>query len=166
MKIEEKEQEQVKGQSKSQTHHGHAIKRLRRDRGLSQKDLASLIGMSAQTLSSYEARDVIKDDILERVAKGLNVSVDLIKELEEDKTLAFYIENNTVTNENSSNFMGNNTVGTIENPKEDKSLEIAFNKLEKAYQNSQKQYESTIEAYKEMVEILKKENQELKERKQ
>ena len=164
MKIEEKEQ--VKSQSHSQNHQGHAIKRLRRDKGLSQKELASVIGMSAQTLSSYEAQDIIKDDILERVAKGLNVSIDLIKELEEDKTLAFYIENNTVTNENSSNFMGNNTVGTIENPKEDKSWEIAFNKLEKAYQNSQKQYESTIEAYKEMVEILKKENQELKERKQ
>lgn len=113
MNTEEKEEMQTQAQCNPSNHHGHAIKRLRRDRGLTQKELASLIGMSPQTLSRYESQDVIDDDILKQVAKGLNASMELIKELSEDKSLAFYVENNT--------FSGNNTT-TMHDASNDKSV--------------------------------------------
>lgn len=164
MKTEEKELGQAKLQSTSQKHHGHAIKRLRRDKGMSQRELASLIGMSRQVLSYYETEDVVDDDVLQQIAKGLNVSVDLIKELEDDKSFAYYIENNRFTSPSNFGGTGNTTIGSIEVPKENTLLKMSIEKLENAYEDNRKQFESIIGTYKEMVEILKQEIQELKEK--
>lgn len=143
------------------THHGHAIKRLRRDKQMSQQQLGDLIGMTQQAIYRYEKEKVLDEDIRERIAKGLGVSVELINELEEDKPLAFYIENNKIMNSNVGGIAGN-SIGSIQNP-EDTSLKMALDKLENAYALNRKQYEINIDAYKQMVEFLKKENQELKE---
>lgn len=151
---------QEKTSASPNTHHGHAVKRLRRDRQMSQKQLGDQIGMTQQAIYRYEKEKVLDEDILERIAKGLGVSVDLINELEEDKPLAFYIENNTFTN----SINAAHTVGNIENPKEDSILTMALDKLEHAYNLDRKQYETSLNAYKEMVEFLKKEIQELKEK--
>ena len=79
------------------THHGHAIKRIRQSLGIKQASLAMDTGLCQQTVSSYEQKKVIEDEILEKFAKVLNVSVDLIKELEEDP-VTIIIENNTFEN--------------------------------------------------------------------
>ena len=62
-----------------------------------------MIGMSQETLSRYEEKEKIDDEMLGRMSKELGVSVEFIKEMEDDKPLTFYIENNTVTNENNTN---------------------------------------------------------------
>lgn len=164
---------QEKTSASPNTHHGHAVKRLRRDKQMSQKQLGDLIGMTQQAIYRYEKEKVLDEDIRERIAKGLGVSVDLINELEEDRPLAFYIENNKITNTNypnSSNItsasigtMENPSIGTMENPN-DNALKMALDKLEHAYNLDRKQYEVSLNAYKEMVEFLKKEIQELKEK--
>lgn len=164
------EKEQTKTRCKPQNHHGRAIKRLRLDKGMSQNDLASLVGMSRQALSRYEAQEVVNDDILKQVAKGLNVSVDLIKELEEDKSLAFYVENNTF-----SGFSGNSTAtmhdaSTDRSIGTDKSITYQTDETQKALleeirKNSEEtrlQYENIIAGYKEMVESYKEEIRELR----
>lgn len=159
MNTEEKEQAQA--QRNPVNHHGHAIKRLRRDRGLTQKELASLIGMSPQTLSRYESQDVIDDDILKQVAKGLNASMELIKELSEDKSLAFYVENNT--------FSGNNTT-TMHDASSDKSIvyqtdetqKALLEEIRKSSEEARLQYENIIATYKELLESYRQEIRELK----
>lgn len=156
------EKEQAKTQSKSLNHHGRAIKRLRLDRGMSQNDLASLVGMSRQALGRYETQKEIADEVLKQVAKGLNVSVDLIKELEEDKSLAFYVENNT--------FSGNNATTTMHDSSVDKSITYQTDETQKALleeirKNSEEtrlQYENIIAGYKDMVESYKEQIKELK----
>lgn len=164
MNTEEKEQAQT--QCKPQSHHGHAMKRLRRDRGLSQKDLAALIGMSPQALSRYEAQEVVNDDILKQVAKGLNVSIDLIKELEEEKSLAFYVENNTFSGNNATTTM--NMSSTDSSTDKSVTYQIDQNQkylLEEIRKNSEEtrlQYENIIAGYKEMVESYKEEIRELR----
>lgn len=164
MKTEEKELGQTRLQSTFQKHHGHAIKRLRRDKGLSQRELASSIGMSRQVLSQYENEGIVNDDILQQIAKGLNVSVDLIKELEDDKSFAYYIESNRFTSPSNFGGTGNTTIGSVEIPKEDNLLKTSIEKLEKAYEDNRKQSEAIISTYKEMVEFLKQEIQQLKEK--
>lgn len=76
-------------------HYGHAVRRLRQDRRLSQKEFGMKIGMAQQTVCRYEDQLVLEDEILQIFAKGLNVSVDFIKKLEDDKFLTYYSENNT-----------------------------------------------------------------------
>lgn len=156
---------QEKTSASPNTHQGHAVKRLRRDRQMSQKQLGDLIGMTQQAIYRYEKEKVLDEDILERIAKGLGVSVELIKELEEDSPLAFYIENNKITNTNypNSSSITSGSIGTMENPN-DNSLKMVLDKLEHAYNLDRKQYETSLNAYKEMVELLKRDNEELKQK--
>jgi len=76
-------------------HHGHNIRRLRIEKKISQGTLADKVSLSQQTVSRYESTRVIDDEMLDRFAKALDVPVDLIKTLEEDSEVNFYIENNT-----------------------------------------------------------------------
>lgn len=78
------------------THHGHAIKRLRHTLGIKQDALASDVGLKQQTISVYEQKPVIEDDMLQKFASALNVSVDLIKELEEDPLTIIFENNNSI----------------------------------------------------------------------
>lgn len=99
---------EAKSQPQRKTHHGHAVKRLRRDLGLSQEQLGKQIGMSQQTVCRNEELKTIEDDTLERLAKGLGVSVDFIKNMEDEKPLVQYFQNNTynVSGEARNNNMG------------------------------------------------------------
>jgi len=76
-------------------HHGHNIRRLRIEKKISQGVLADKVSLSQQTISRYESSRVIDDEMLDRFAKALEVPVDLIKTIEEDSEVNFFIENNT-----------------------------------------------------------------------
>ncbi len=58
--------------------------------------MAEKVFLSQQTISRYESTRIIEDCILERFAKALEISVDMIKTLEEDNNINLYIENNTI----------------------------------------------------------------------
>ena len=146
-------------------HQGHAIKRLRIDKGLSQKQLGELVHIVQQRISFYEEQEEIDDEMLERFAQALGVTTDLIKELEDDKPFAYYIENNTVTNENNTTENGNfATVGSLEgglntNNYVDKALYTALEQMQKLYESSMQlcnQYFKTLEARVEALEKDKK----------
>ena len=47
-------------------HHGHNIASARRMKGLVQKTLADLLGMSQQRLSQIESTKIVSDEILHR----------------------------------------------------------------------------------------------------
>jgi len=93
---------------KRRTHHGHAIKRLRQTTGIKQSALAIDMGLSQQTISTYEQRSNIEDEMLEKFAKALNVTAELIKNLEEDPVTVI-IENNTFERGSIAHITGNNT---------------------------------------------------------
>jgi transcriptional regulator with XRE-family HTH domain len=76
------------------THHGHAIKRFRHTLDIKQETLAVEMELSQALIFTYEQRKVLKDDVIERFAKALNVAHELIKEVEEDQ-VTLIIENNT-----------------------------------------------------------------------
>lgn len=112
-----------KTKERENKHYGHAVRRLRQDRRLSQKELGRKIGMTQPTVCRYEEQPFFEEEILQLFAKGLEVSVDLIKEMEEDKSLTYYIENNVISaNEKSEIIMSNN--GVIIHQSESIVLEI------------------------------------------
>ena len=76
-------------------HQGHNVKRLRESKGISQQGLEPLVNLSQQTISRYEDKRVIDEEMLQRFAKALEVPVEILKNMEEDACFNYYIENNT-----------------------------------------------------------------------
>lgn len=91
------------------THHGHAIKRLRQALGIKQEKIAMEIGVTQQAISAYERRPVLEDDILNKIAKSLGVTPQLIKDLDVDP-VTIVIENNTFENNHKVSNIGNYSV--------------------------------------------------------
>ena len=65
------------------SNHGANVRRWREWRNVNQDVLAEQIGVSQATLSGYEKRDKLEIEILEKIAKALNIPVEAITEMEE-----------------------------------------------------------------------------------
>ena len=89
-------------------HQGHNVKRLRESKGISQQGLEPLVNLSQQTISRYEDKKVIDEEMLQRFAKALEVPVEILKNMEEDACFNYYIENNTFSdNVNADGILNN-----------------------------------------------------------
>lgn len=73
--------------SERNQHMGRKIVRIRELRGMKQGTLASAIGVSQQTISRIEQSETIDDDKLKEIADALNVTVDAIKNFNEDAVI-------------------------------------------------------------------------------
>lgn len=80
---------------KPNVHQGHNVKRIRESKGISQQALEPLVHLSQQTISRYEDKRVIDEEMLQRFAKALEIPVETLKNMEEDACFNYYIENNT-----------------------------------------------------------------------
>lgn len=69
------------------SNHGANIRRWREWRNINQDVLAEQIGVSQATLSTYEKKSKLEQDILEKIAKALNIPVEAITELGEDSAI-------------------------------------------------------------------------------
>ena len=95
-------------------HHGHNIASARRMKGLVQKTLADLLGMSQQRLSQIESTKIVSDEILQKVAEITGVSLEDLKTMEEP--MSIYIENNsTNTIEKGANVGNISSAGEADN---------------------------------------------------
>lgn len=147
-------------------HHGHAIKRLRLDRGLSQKELGDKINMAQQAVSHYEEEKKINEPLLERFAKALNVSSNLIKELEDEKPLTFYIENNTFSNfsDNSSAIVGNNNgTGVVINQQNPELNASILDEIRKISEEDRKYFKECLDLVRKEIALLDDKINRLKE---
>ena len=68
-------------------HHGRNIKRLREILGVKQDLLAAEFNITQQAVSNLESKAQLSDEVLEKVAKVLNVPVDAIKNFTDDSTV-------------------------------------------------------------------------------
>ncbi|WP_394772138.1 helix-turn-helix domain-containing protein [Mucilaginibacter sp.] len=73
-------------------HIGRKIKRIRELRGLKQEVLASELGISQKMVSVLEKSETIGDEKLKQIADVLGVSVEAIKDFNEEM-LVFHIQN-------------------------------------------------------------------------
>lgn len=111
-------------------HIGRKIGRIRELRNMKQETLAAELGISQQAVSKMEQNEKIDDEVLDKVAKALGVSVEVIKNFKEEAIFANYI------------YDQNNTVNQIY---------YQFNPIEKVIEL----YERLLQSEREKVELLK-----------
>ena len=124
------------------THIGRKISRIRELRGMKQEALAAELGISQQAVSKMEQSEKIEEEVLEKIAKVLGVTVDAVKNFDEEKVI-YNIQNN---------FEGSNNNGS------NIGYQFAFNPIDKlieAYEENKRLYERLLQSEKEKVEILR-----------
>lgn len=138
---------ETKEKALKNTHHGHAIKRIRHTLGIKQDALAVDLGISQAQISAYEQKKVIDNEMIEKFAKALNVVPEFIKQLEEDPVTVI-IENNTLEKGNIiASVAGDNTNNYNPDPI-DRIIELANEKTAL--------YERMLELEKEKNALLEK----------
>lgn len=151
-------EKEIKSKAQGPKHHGHAIKRLRRDIGMSQEQLSKLLGISQSTIVRHEEEEVLSEELLQQYAKSLGVSVDFIKKMEDDKSLVEYIQNNN-TYTYSGNTLNNIGEGTVNNL-DILSLEKVLDRFETLCKKNMEQCSEMIKGYVQLVKAYKGEEQE------
>lgn len=66
------------------THHGDAVRRVRRSLGIKQETLAKMMGITQARVSNFEQKKILDYKVIEKFANALKVSPSLLKELSED----------------------------------------------------------------------------------
>lgn len=96
-------------------HHGRNIKRLREMFDIKQETIAAELDVTQPYISELEQKEIIDDKILEKIAKVIGVSVDAIKNMN-DEAVYNYINtfNDAVTNHGT--FTMNNPYNCTFNP--------------------------------------------------
>lgn len=128
----------------NQVHEGRNVKRLREMLGIKQETLAYELGdgWTQKKVSQLEAKESIEKDILEQVAKILNVSSEAIQRFNEESAI------NIISSTFHDNASGVNY-----------KCEMTFNPIEKlieSHEENKKLYERLLEAEKSKVEYLER----------
>ncbi|MBB4045284.1 helix-turn-helix domain-containing protein [Bacteroides reticulotermitis] len=121
-------------------HLGRKIERVRRLRGMSQTELGQLLGITKQAVSKIEQNETIDDDRLDQIASALGVTVDGLKEYNEETIL--YNTNNFYENCGVKTAVGNNQ--TLNNFPIEQAIEL---------------FEKLLDKQKEQFDTLKKEKE-------
>lgn len=88
------------------SNHGANVRRWREWRNINQDVLAEQIGVSQATLSSYEKKEKLEQEILDKIAKALEIPVEAITELEQGTSINIYSgtwQDNAITNQYTFN---------------------------------------------------------------
>lgn len=126
--------------------HGANIRRWREWRNISQDVLAERIGVSQATLSSYEKKEKIEQEIIEKIAKALDIPVEAISELEQGTAI------NIISSTFNDSSAVNNYYPTF-NPI-DKIVQL-YDEKNALYERMLKEKNSIIELLQEIVKEKK-----------
>lgn len=117
------------------SHIGRKISKIRELRGMKQEALAIAIGVSQQTISNIENSEEVEEEVLVKIAEALEVSVEGIRNFNEDTV--FNIISNTFTSNDTS------TLNAI-------NIQPSFNTVDKIVEL----YERLLQAEKDKVALL------------
>lgn len=99
---------------------GQNFAAIRRGRGISQEYIASKLGKSQQTVSNIEAMEEIPEELLDQLAKILNVSPDYIKNYDLERVITNNTQiiqeggkGNFLTDRSSDNTQNTNSLDVI-----------------------------------------------------
>ena len=98
-------------QTTKETHHGRNIKRLRNILDIKQESIAFALNMTQQNFSVLEQRQEIENSLLEKIAKVMNIPVDLIKNFNEDGVINII---SSTLHDNSGSVLYNPTFNPID----------------------------------------------------
>ncbi len=125
-------------------HIGRKIERLREMKGMKQETLASKIGVSQQTISRIESSEQVEEDKLKQIAAALDLTVEAIKDFNEEGYFNNYNSHHTFNDSSSMNNNFNCTFNPI-----DKIMELV-DENKKLYQQLLKEKETVIEILQEL----------------
>ena len=129
---------------------GANVRRWREWRNMNQDVLAEKIGTSQATLSAYEKKEQLDPEILEKIAKALDIPVEAITELEQGTSINIIARNWGYNAYASNNTVNNNpTFNPI-----DKIVEL-YNERIALYERMLKEKESVIELLQEITKEKK-----------
>jgi transcriptional regulator with XRE-family HTH domain len=131
-------------------HIGRNISRIRELRGMKQETLAAEMGVSQQAISKLEQSVHVDDDRLQLLAEKLGVSVEGIKNFDEDKAI-HVIQNNY---EGSNNQGPNLNYRCTFNPLDE--LKKAQEEIKKLHDEKVALYERMLKDKELMIETLTK----------
>jgi len=132
-------------------HHGHNVRRIRESRGLKQFALAQILKMTQQAVSKIEQKRVIEEKILVKIARALEVPVEVLKEMEDVSGVSYYIENNTFEAKDNA-VMGN--AGTAgENIYNNY---CPFDEIRKLYAEKEALYQQQLKDKQDEINYLRK----------
>jgi len=100
----------MEGTTIKKSNHGTNVRRWREWRGIKQEVLADQIGVSQATLSVYEKKEKLEQEILEKIAKALDIPVEALTELGQDTAINIIsntfsdFKDNAVANQNYPTF--------------------------------------------------------------
>lgn len=115
------------------SNHGANVRRWREWRNINQDVLAEQIGVSQATFSGYEKKDKLEPEILDKIAKALEIPVEAITEISNESPINIF---SGTWNDNSL------ASGSMYNP--------TFNPIDKIVEL----YDRLLESEKEKVAIL------------
>ncbi len=126
-----------------QPHMGRKIEGIRTIKGIKQDTLAKQLGVSKSTVSRIESSETIDDDMLQKIANALEMTVEAIENFSEERVI-----------NNIQNNYDNATGGPqLSGP----SCTNTFNPLEKyaeAMEENKKLYERMLEMEREKIKYL------------
>lgn len=106
--------------------HGLNVRRWREWRGINQDVLAEKVGVSQATFSSYEKKEKLETETIEKIAKALDVPVEAITEVGNDNSINII---SGTWHDNSGTIINNPTFNPL-----DKVIEL-YERLLKAEQD-------------------------------
>jgi transcriptional regulator with XRE-family HTH domain len=128
---------------KKAIHLGRNTQRIREILGIKQSTLAANTGFSQQYISKLERSQSFADEVIEKLASGLGVQPDLIKNFDEERAINI-ISNNSFENcAQPASFFYNATINPIE-------------QLMAALDENKKLYEALLQSEKEKNALLEK----------
>lgn len=125
---------------------GANVKRWREWRSIKQDVLADQIGVSQATLSAYEKKDKLDQEVLEKIAKALDIPVEAITEIGDGTAINII---NAHDNQSVSVINNNPTFNPI-----DKIVEL-FEEKNALYERMLKEKEETISLLHEVLKDKK-----------
>lgn len=135
----------------SSIHHGRNLVRLMNRKGLKVEDLEKALQLSQKQVEELMEMKKIDDEMLDKLAKALDVSVETIKSMKEEEP-SIRFENNTF-NINNDNGTNSNIVGQTNNNKYDN---VSFSQIIDAYRLMLKQEREEVHRLQKRIDELEK----------
>jgi len=126
--------------------HGANVRRWREWRNINQDVLADKIGVSQATLSLYEKKEKLEPEILDKIAKVLDIPVEAITELEQGTAINII---SSTLHDNSGSIFNQPTFNPI-----DKVVELYDEKIA-LYERMLKEKEEAISLLHEVLKERK-----------
>lgn len=142
----------------SSIHHGRNLVRLMNRKGLKVENLEKALQLSQTQVQELMEMKKIDDEMLDKLAKALDVSVETIKNMKEEEPSVIF-ENNTF-NINNDNGTNSNIVGQTNHNKYDN---VSFTQIIDAYRLMLKQEREEVHKLQKRVDELEKQIRKTKE---